>query len=118
MHPYLRHALYWLFVSLLVALLWFLSGCASTSPVCRHYATLGAVTDAEVFPVRVWWGTSSDPAGHNQHQAYINGEWVWRCVGINSVYTCHQDNFKPIKAIPYDQWMRGIANRKMKGEGK
>lgn len=82
---------------LIVIMAWALSGCAgqNVTLVCQDYAVAGAHADRRAgYPVMIY----TQPYVHSQHKAQIEGEWVWRCVGLNSVYTCDRDNFNPTVA--------------------
>lgn len=102
---FLKAAIVCFVFSLIVILLWILTGCAAnqTQMVCRHTALAGAFTDRDYgYPVRV----CVEPGVHSQHQAFIDGKWRWRCLGTwDQFYTCQQDDFHPGACYSYSEFM-------------
>lgn len=106
MNPLLKASLYCFTFCLIAVAVWILSGCAgqNVALVCQDYAVAGAHADRRAgYPVMIF----TQPYVHSQHKAQINGEWVWRCVGLNGVYTCDKDRFNPTVARSINDFVEG-----------
>jgi hypothetical protein len=93
-------------ILIVISLCLLLFGCGvyghTTTLICQDYALAGAYADRRVgYEVRIM----VEPWVHSQHQAKINGKWVYRHVGLNSVYTSTQDHFTPTKVHTIEEYI-------------
>ena len=107
-HRHLRASLICFAIAAIVIALW-LQGCAhdvSIRPVCRHKATLCAVTMGEKYPVRICSGPV--PGSHSRHaqaEAKIDGKWQPLTFSGGVVSVGRKDDYKPDGCYKFNHLM-------------
>jgi len=104
-HRHLRASLICFAIAGIVIAIW-LQGCGydmSIRPVCRHTATLCAITMGEDYPVRICSG--SVPGSHTRHaqaEAMIDGKWQPLTFSGGVVSVGRMDDYNPTGCYRFD----------------